>query len=97
MAKGEMCHDQRFAWLSEIYYAGYNTPEKIMELCHQTWNDFSEKKSGEQINDYFKHERWKFRPYKCSTIKSKGWCIGTEACGKEREIRMQNTNKSEPT
>jgi len=95
MTKGEMNHAQRLAWLSEIYYAGYNTEEKMLELCRKTFNDFTEKESLNQIRDYFKHERWNFRPYKCSTIQSKGWCIGTEACANEREIRIQNTNKAE--
>jgi len=74
MDSGEMCHGQRLAWLSEIYYAGYNTKEKMLELC-KCFSDFNERKSMEQINDYFKHERWKFKPYKCSTIKQKGWCL----------------------
>jgi hypothetical protein len=82
MEKGEMCHDQRLAWLSEIYYAGYNTPEKMLELCRETFNDFIEKKSMDQIKDYFDHERYLFKPYRCSTIQGKGWCIGKEACTK---------------
>jgi len=75
MDKGEMMHDQRLAWLSEIYYAGYNTPQKMLELCRETWNDFNEKISIQQIMDYFNHERYNYHPYKCKTIISKGWCI----------------------
>ena len=91
MERGEANHAMRLAWLSEIYYSGYNTPEKMLELCRQTWSDFREKTSITQIEDYFKHERFLYHPYKCATIRSKGWCIGTDECQKKRGIG--NTNK----
>lgn len=91
MEKGYMHHNQRLAWLSEIYHAGYNTPEKMLELCRKTFSDFKEKKSKEQIDDYFKHERWKFKPYRCCTLKSKGWCLG-DRC---QTFKYENTNKAE--
>lgn len=91
MGKGEANHAMRLAWLSEIYYSGYNTPEKMLELCRQTWSDFKEKTSMAQIEDYFKHERYLYHPYKCATIREKGWCLGTEECRKRRDVG--NTNK----
>jgi len=75
MDLGEMSHAQRLAWLSEIYYAGYNTQEKMLELCRRTWKDFREQISSQQIEDFFRHERWVYKPYRCSTIKQKGWCL----------------------
>jgi len=86
MGKGEANHAMRLAWLSEIYYSGYNTPEKMLELCRQTWSDFKEKTSMAQVEDYFKHERYLYHPYKCTTIREKGWCLGTEECRKRRGI-----------
>jgi len=77
MEQGEMNHAQRLAWLSEIYHSGYNTKEKILALC-KCFNDFNKKKSMQQINDYFNHERWTWKPYKCSTIISKGWCLESD-------------------
>jgi len=77
---GEMCHGQRLAWLSEVYYAGYNTEAKMLELCRKTWNDFDETISLQQIQDYFKHRRWEWKPYRCSTIKTKGWCLEDDRC-----------------
>lgn len=88
MDKGEMCHAQRLAWLSEIYHAGFNTPEKILELCRETWNDFDVKKSMDQIEDFFKHERWRYNPYRCETIQKKKWCLKSE-CG----IYLQRAKK----
>jgi len=75
MKIGEASHDQRLAWISEAYHSGYNTKAKLLELCRITWKDYKEQKSMEQINDYFKHERWKWKPYRCETIQQKGWCI----------------------
>lgn len=75
MKIGEASHDQRLAWASEIYHSGYNTKAKMLALCRITWKDFKEQKSMEQIDDYFKHQRWKWKPYRCKTIQEKGWCI----------------------
>jgi len=75
MEKGEMNHAQRLAWLAEIFHNGYNTPDKMLELCRQTFNDFIEEKSTTQIKDYFEHERYNYPPYKCETIRKKGWCL----------------------
>jgi len=91
MEKGEANHAFRLAWLSEIYYNGYNTIDKMIELCRQTWSDFKEKISRQQVEDYFKHERYLYHPYKCATIREKGWCLGEEEC--QRIRRMDNTNK----
>lgn len=79
MESGEMNHAQRLAWLSEIYHSGYDTKEKMLELCKK-FNDFDEEKSKQQINDYFDHERWKWNPYKCDTIRAKGWCLNSDKC-----------------
>lgn len=78
MEIGEMCHAQRLAWLSEIYHAGFNTKTKMVELCRKTWSDFNERISIQQIEDYFKHQRWKWKPYRCSTIIEKGWCLESD-------------------
>ena len=79
MDVGYMSHGQRLAWLSEIYYAGYNTPTKMLELC-KCFNEFKEGLSIQQINDFFSHKRWEWKPYRCSTIKSKGWCLEHKRC-----------------
>lgn len=75
MARGEMKHGQRLAWLAEIYHNGYDTPEKMLELCRKTWNDFLETKSMQQIKDYFEHKRYDYPPYRCKTIRREGWCL----------------------
>lgn len=75
MDNGYMDHPQRLAWLSEIYYAGYDTEEKMLNLCEETFNDFKKSKSLQQIRDYFSHKRWNWKPYRCSTIIKAGWCL----------------------
>jgi len=90
MEKGEMNHAQRLAWLAEIYHNGYDTEGKMLELCRKTFNDYTERKSLRQIRDYFNHERYDYPPYKCSTIKRKGWCL-YEKC--PLWIAKRNANK----
>jgi len=93
MKRKEATHAMRLAWLPEIYYNGYNTPEKMLELCRETWSDFNEKISRDQIEYWFKHELYLYHPWKCSTIRRKNWCLGEEEC---RNLRtMDNTNKQE--
>ena len=79
MDAGYMCHGQRLAWLSEIFYAGYNTPQKMLELC-KCFAEYKESLSMQQINDYFTHKRWEWKPYRCKTIKEKGWCLESKKC-----------------
>ena len=80
---GEMQHQQRLALLTEMWWSGYKTKEAMLQVCRQ-FKDFTEKESMNQINDFFKHERWKFKPYRCDTIKSHGWCLKSE-CSMFRE------------
>lgn len=74
---GEMQHQQRLALLLEMWWSGYKTKETMLQICRQ-FKDFNERKSMTQINDFFNHERWKFPPYRCDTIKSHGWCLKGE-------------------
>lgn len=75
MNKGYMNHGQRLAWLAELFYNGYNTPTKMLEMCRRTFSDFDETLSMQQINDYFDKNRYYYRPYRCVTIMKKGWCL----------------------
>jgi len=93
MEKGEMNHAQRLAWLAEIYHNGYNTEWKMLELCRKTFNDFIERKSMEQIEDYFKHERYNYSPYKCKTIMAKGWCLYDKCPLWNAKNTKRNANK----
>ncbi len=79
MDVGYMTHGQRLAWLSEIYYAGYNTPAKMLALC-KNFNEYKESKSMQQINDFFNHRRWEWKPYRCKKIQEKGWCLESKKC-----------------
>ena len=77
MDAGYMKHDQRLAWLLEIYYAGFTTPEQMLELCKK-FTDYNEYISKQQIKFFFDNEGWNYKPYRCSTIKQKGWCLKSE-------------------
>lgn len=74
---GEMKHQQRLALLLEMWWSGYKTKEAMLQICRQ-FKDFNEKESMNHINDFFRHERWKYKPYKCSTLKSHGFCLKSE-------------------
>lgn len=69
---GEMCHLQRLAFVIELYYSGYKTVEAQLPFFEK-FKDFKEKVSREQIGWQLEHICTK--PYQCSTIMEKGWCL----------------------
>jgi len=77
MDAGEMKHDQRLAWLFEIYYAGHKTEEAMVEQC-KCFNDFKDKTSRKQVVWFLENEKYVYPPYRCKTIMGKGWCLGEE-------------------
>jgi len=98
MEAGEMCHDQRLSLRFEAYWAGYNTPEKMIELfhCFKDWD--GDKPNGTceyQVNYFFAHpEMLQFRPYRCSTIQKFGWCIYEKCPIFQRRKTKNAENKS---
>jgi hypothetical protein len=79
MAVGEMCHEQRLALLLEIYTVGNQDLVNIAEYF-KCFNDFNEGETTKQVQWFLDNEvpRGFTRPYKCTTIQSKGWCIGEQ-------------------
>jgi len=82
MNVGEMLHPQRRALCIEAFYAGYNTPEKMVEFFRflNDWDgDTSNSKCIYQVRYWFDEtvdgDKCKAKPYKCDTIREKGWCI----------------------
>ena len=82
MNVGEMSHPQRRALCIEAFYAGYNTPEKMVEFFRwlNDWDgDKSNSKCIYQVGYWFSEtvegNRCKAKPYKCDTIRAKSWCI----------------------
>jgi hypothetical protein len=74
---GEMCHVQRLALLMEAFYSGLRTEDEIVDLFRQL-HDFREETTRYQVHWYLSHNL-DIRPYKCTTIEEKGWCLG-EKC-----------------
>ena len=89
MDAGEMCHEQRLALLPEIYSLGSQDLECMVEYF-KCFNDFNEEETGKQVQWFLDNEvqRGFTRPYKCTTIQSKGWCIG-EQCPLLNRIKNQ--------
>lgn len=84
MDAGEMTHEQRRALCVEVFFAGYNTPEKMIELfkCFNDWDgDKSNSVCRYQVEYWFKESidkdgKCKSKPYRCEdTIVKKGWCL----------------------
>jgi len=85
MDGGEMCHQQRLALLQEAYWAGYRTPEKMIELfrCFKDFDGDNPAKSTcrYQVGRWFDLKGWldskgrPFHPWRCDTIQAFGWCI----------------------
>lgn len=93
---GEMCHEQRLAFLLEAYYSGIQTIDGLIELF-RPMHDFDEAKTKYQIVWFFDHNiHLKRKPLKCSTIKSKGWCISNR-CEIYRMKGCENGSKQKET
>lgn len=82
---GQMSHQHRLALMSEAYYSGCDTEEKLMDVCRK-FSDFIEQKSLTQVRWYLENAT-QIPPYKCDTINKYGWCIGKEC------PRYQNHHK----
>jgi hypothetical protein len=85
MNSGEMCHQQRLAFLQEAYSLGFHSPESIIDLF-RCLNDFDDSITRYQVNWFFnnKVEKNEVRPYSCRTIQRYGWCLGGE-CSRLRK------------
>jgi len=90
MDVGEMYHQQRLALLIEAFYFGVKTRQAMVDFFN--WlNDWDgNNPSGKcwmQVNWFFdsnvKEDRYgepkcRVKPYRCDTIREKGWCLGEE-------------------
>lgn len=74
MQVGEMNHAMRLAFLPEIYFNGYDSAEKMIELF-KSFSDFNPSITTYQVDYFFKHGAGTYPPYKCDTLIKKGYCI----------------------
>jgi len=80
MDAGEMVHQQRLALLIEAYYSGRKKRDEMFEFF-KCFNDFNEKTTRTQVNWFFDNKvdesknKCKVKPYRCDTIREKGWCL----------------------
>lgn len=102
MDAGEMEHSQRRALCNEAFFAGYDTPEKMIELfkCFHDWDgDKSNSTCRYQVEYWFsqsvKNDKCKAKPYRCSTIMDKGWCLGNECQNYKRRKEYAKTKRKE--
>lgn len=94
---GEMCHQMRLALLIEAYWAGYKTPEAMLEVFKR-FHDYNEKIATDQIawfwknkvEDIEKFKKWK--PYRCTTIEDLNWCDLSQ-CPIYRRRKQRNEQK----
>jgi len=77
MDNGEMNHAQRLALLSEAYYSGYQTEDALVDIF-RCFTDFKEEITHYQVQWFLNHNPEERKPYRCSTLMQKGWCIGNE-------------------
>ena len=85
MDSGEMGHHQRTALAIEAYFAGYNTPEKMIILykCFNDWDgDQPRSECRDQVDWFFRMVVPKIasglRPYTCESLQKYNWCIHDE-------------------
>jgi len=69
---GEMPHGRRIALVYEAYCAGLSVDETVN--LYRNLNDFDEAKTRYQVSWLLKRSR-EIKPYRCSTIMAKGWCL----------------------
>ncbi len=78
-----MVHQQRLALLIEAFYAGHKTQDGMVDFF-RFLNDFKEGKTRKQVKWFFENKvdeeknRCKIKPYRCDTIREKGWCLFDE-------------------
>jgi hypothetical protein len=83
MDSGEGTHQLRLALLLEAYWAGYTTPESMLEVFKR-FHDYDEKTSIDQIAWFWKNKvpeierikKWK--PYRCDTLNELNICLQSE-------------------
>lgn len=71
--QGEMCHAQRLALLIEAFYSGIQGENELVDLFRD-FKDFNESTTRYQVKWYLEHQNG-IKPYRCSTIQEKGWCL----------------------
>lgn len=90
MDAGEMCHQQRLALAIEAFYSGIKTRQSMVDFFRwaNDWDGNDLKgHCWTQVNWFFdrnvKENRQgepmcKVKPYRCSKIREKNWCLGEE-------------------
>lgn len=85
LKSGEMPHGQRIALVYEGYCAGLTADETVN--LFRRLKDFNEAKTCYQVSWLLKKSRT-IKPYRCSTIMAKGWCL-KENCSIFRHLKRE--------
>jgi len=86
MRIGEMVHQQRLAFLIEIYWSKIKNQrqwsrmrkEETMINFFRQFKDFKEKETRYYVNYFLNHNPNKFPPYRCKTLERLGYCLKSE-------------------
>jgi len=74
---GEMVHQQRLAFLIELYWSGFKKEEELVNFFRQ-FKDFKEQKTRYFVRYFLNHSPDKYPPYRCKTLERLGYCLKTE-------------------